>query len=31
MVAKELNAGAPNSVWNARRRLEIRGKVGKRE
>jgi DNA-binding Lrp family transcriptional regulator len=30
-IAKELNAGAPNSVWNAMRRLQVRGEVGKRE
>ena len=30
-IAKELNAGAPNSVWNAMRRLQERGEVGKRE
>ena len=30
-IARELNAGAPNSVWNAMRRLQARGEVGKRE
>jgi len=30
-IARELNAGAPNSVWNAMRRLQDRGEVGKRE
>ena len=30
-IAKELNAGAPNSIWNARRRLHDRGEGGKRE
>ena len=30
-IAKELNAGAPNSVWNAMRRLQVRGEVGKSE
>ena len=30
-IARELNAGAPNSVWNAMRRLQERGEVGKRE
>ena len=30
-IARELNAGAPNSVWNAMRRLRDRGEVGKRE
>ena len=30
-IARELNAGAPNSVWNAMRRLQARGGVGKRE
>ena len=30
-IARELNAGAPNSAWNAMRRLQARGGVGKRE
>ena len=30
-IAKELNAGAPKSVWNAMRRLQENGEVGKRE
>ncbi len=30
-IAKELNAGVPNSVWNAMRRLQVRGELGKRE
>jgi hypothetical protein len=30
-IAKELNAGAPNSVWNAVRWLQVRGDVGRRE
>lgn len=30
-IARELNAGAPNSVWNAMRRLQASGGVGKRE
>ncbi len=30
-IAKELNAGVPKSVWNAMRRLQVRGEVGKRE
>ena len=30
-IAKELNAGAPNSVWNAMRRLQDRSEVAKRE
>ena len=29
-IARELNAGAPNSVWNAMRRLQDRGEVGKK-
>jgi REP element-mobilizing transposase RayT len=29
-IAKELNAGTPKSVWNAMRRLQDRGEVGKR-
>ena len=29
-IAKELNAGAPKSVWNAMRRLQENGEVGKR-
>ena len=30
-IAKELNAGAPNSVWSAIRRLQDRGEDGKRD
>jgi DNA-binding Lrp family transcriptional regulator len=30
-IAKELNAGVPNRVWNAMRRLQDRGEVGTRE
>ena len=30
-IAKELNAGTPKSVWNAMRRLQENGEVGKRE
>jgi hypothetical protein len=30
-IAKELNAGAPNSVWNAMRSLQDRSEVAKRE
>jgi hypothetical protein len=28
-IAKELNAGGPNSVWNALRRLQLRDEVGR--
>jgi hypothetical protein len=30
-IEKELNAGGPNSVWNAMWRLQQKGEVGKRE
>jgi hypothetical protein len=30
-IAKEPNAGVPNRVWNAMRRLQDRGEVGTRK